>query len=304
MLRYSSVGVLVIGVLVLVLSLTKVLPNLTGTGIGLILLGLLLLGLSFVPGPESEDTNAEMSVFERLTKIFYAPTEVFQNLRRHPRWFTALLIVSILSSVYTTIFFNQVGAERVVNYTIDKLADSGWVPAEQIGKMREESLKANTDPVTRVGQAVSGFVGLTFLHAFLGLIFFLFALALGGKMNYWQAFSTSVYAYFPVAFIRYVLSSLIIFFKDPSDIHPLLGQSSLLQDNLGALVSPSQSPVLFILLSAIGILSFYWLWLIATGLKNAGERVTSTIAWSAAVFIFVMQILLGVVSTIIFPNFL
>lgn len=304
MLRYSSIGVLVAGILIVIFGVTKILPNTTGTGVGLILLGLLLLGLSFVPKPESEDTTGEQPLFERLTKIFYAPTEVFQNLRRHPRWFAALLVISILSSVYTTIFFNRVGAERVVSYTIDKLADSGWVPADQIGKMREESLKANTDPVARVGQAVNGFVGQTFLHAFLGLIFFLFALALGGKMNYWQAFSASVYAYFPIAFIRYVLSSFIIFLKDPSDIHPILGQSSLLQDNLGILVSPSESPALFILLSSFGILGFYWLWLIATGLKNTGESVSATTGWSAAVFVFVMQILLGVVSTLIFPNFL
>ncbi|MEO6588985.1 MAG: YIP1 family protein, partial [Pyrinomonadaceae bacterium] len=274
-----------------------------GTGISLILLGALLFGLSFVPKPENSDTSGEMSAFERLTKIFYAPTEVFQNLRRHPRWFVAVLIISILSAAYSTIFYNYVGADKITNYTVDKVADSGWVPADKVADMRREQLEASTNPIARAGTAVSGFVGQTFFHAFLGLVFFLFALAMGGKLNYWQAFSVSVYAAFPVGLIRYVLSSGLIYLKDPSDIHPILGQTTLLQDNLSFLVIPSEHPTLFVLLAAIGILSFYWLWLCATGIKNTGERVSSTIGWSAAIFIFLAQLLLGIISSLVFPKF-
>lgn len=303
MLRYNAIGVFVVGIIIVALGLAKVLPDNIGTGVSLMLLGALLFGLSYIPYPTSEVATEEMTLIERLTKIFYAPAEVFQNLRLHPRWFVALLIISILSAVYINIFYNRVGAERISNYTVDKVAESGWVPADQVDKMRRDSIKTYTDPLARAGQAVNGFVGQTFLYSFLGLVFFLFALALGGKMNYWQAFSSSVYAAFPVNFIRYVLSSILIFLKDPSDVHPILGQGALLQDNLGFLVVPSEHPTLFVLLSAIGILSFYWLWLNATGLKNAGERVTNTIAWSAVIFVFLIQVLLGVISTLIFPKF-
>lgn len=272
MLRYNAIGVFVVGIIIVVLGATKILPHSVGMGVGLILLGALLFGLSFVPKPDKSDATGEMSVFEKLTKIFYAPTEVFQNLRRHPSWFAAILIVAILSAVYSNIFFNYVGAEKITNYTTDKVAESGWVPADKVADMRRETLESNTNPIARVGTAVSGFVGQTFLHAFLGLIFFLFALAMGGKINFWQAFATSVYAAFPIGFIKYVLSSGLIYLKDPSDIHPILGQSTLVQDNLSFLIVPSEHPTLFVLLASFGILSFYWLWLCATGLKARVKR--------------------------------
>jgi hypothetical protein len=49
---------------------------------------------------------------------------------------------------------------------------------------------------------------------------------------------------------------------------------------------------------------FYWLWLTATGLKNAGERVTSSIAWTATLTIYGLFILLGVLSALLFPSFI
>lgn len=303
MLRYSAIGSFVVGLLIVILGIAKVLPYSTGTGVSLILLGALLFGLSFVPKPESDSSVSKMSPLESLTKIFYAPTEVFQNLRRQPQWLAPLLVIAILSGVYSTIFFDRLGAEKINNYTVDKVADSGWVPADKVEKMRQETLETYKDPVARAGQFVNGFVGTTFIYAFIGLVFFLAALALGGKMNFWQAFSASVFAAFPINFLRLGLSSILIFLKDPSDIHPILGQGTLVQDNLSFLVVPSAHPTLYVLLSAIGILSFYWLWLQSTGLKNAGERVTTTISWSATLFVFFAQILLGVISTLIFPKF-
>jgi hypothetical protein len=123
-------------------------------------------------------------------------------------------------------------------------------------------------------------------------------------MNYWQAFSAAVYAAFPVAVIRFVLNMLLLFIKDPDEIHPITGQSSLVQDNLNFLVAPSENPVLYTLLSLFGLLMFYWLWLTATGLKNAGERVTSSIAWTATLTIYGLFILLGVLSALLFPSFI
>src|SRR5215204_299804 len=101
--RVAGIVVAVVGLLVLILSLLKIVPGVTGTGVWLILLGALIFGLSFVNKPESDDTS-KMSTPSTLVNIFFSPTEVFQNLRRHPRWLVALLIMSILSSVYVNAF--------------------------------------------------------------------------------------------------------------------------------------------------------------------------------------------------------
>lgn len=306
--RLAGIGVAVAGLLLVILSVLKVTAGLTWTGACLILLGLLMIGLSFIPKPESSDTP-RMSTLETLAGIFYAPSEVFQNLRRHPRWLVAVLVMSVFSAIYLNAFMYRLTPDRVANYAIDKTLEMSMIANNEEAKKgveagRAQALADNKNPVLRAGQAVTGFVGQVFLYAFLGAVFFVFALAMGGQMNYWQAFSAAVYAGFPIAVIRFVLNSILLFIKDPTDIHPILGQSSLIQDSLNFLVVSSENPVLYVLLSSFSLLTIYWIWLNATGLKNAGEKVTPSIAWTATLVIFGVMVLLGVVSALLFPSFI
>lgn len=304
--RLAGIIVAAIGLLIAVLGALKVLPGLTQTGVLLILFGGLIIGLSFVDKPEA-DAAPRMSTAETLTKIFYAPAEVFQNLRRHPRWLVAALIMSLCSVIYTNAFMHRLTPERVVNYAIDKTKEMSFLDEKmraEIENGRADAIEENKNPVRRAAQAVASFIGLVFWIAFLAAIFFLFVLAMGGKLNYWQAFSATTYAIFPIAVIRNVLSLIILHLKDPTDIHPIIGQSSLVQDSLNFVVKSADSPVLFTLLSSISILGFYWIWLNATGLKNAGEKVTPTTAWTSVLSVWLLGVVLGVLMALLFPSFL
>ena len=304
--RIAGIVVAVIGLLVAVLSIVKVIPSLTTTGIALILLGALVIGLSFIDKPDPEGVE-RMSTPSTLANIFFAPSEVFSNLRRHPRWLVAAIIMAVLSSAYLNVFIHRLTPERVANYAIDKTLEMPMLndkAREQIEKGRATAIEQNKNPLLRTGQAVNGFVGEVFLYAFLGLVFFLFALAMGGKINYWQALAVGVYAFFPVTVIRQVLNFILLFIKDPADIHPILGQRSLVQDNLNFLVTPADHPVIFVLLGWISILWLYWIILNAMGLKNAGERVTSTAAWAATITMWVVGLVISLGFAMIFPSFL
>lgn len=309
MLRYSSIGVFVVGVIIIVLGATKVVPNVISAGVGLALLGALLFGLSFVPEPASESQVGEMSPIERLTKIFYAPAEVFQNLRRHPRWLIAILVMTVVSAAYTNVFINRLGVERVTNYAIDKTLEMPMIANNEEARKsveagRAQAIADNKNPITQVAQTVNTLVGLVFWYAFLGLVFLLFALAMGGRINFWQAMSAAVYAGFPVFIINKLLSFVILYIKDPTDVHPILGSSTLVTDSLNFLVKSSENPVLYAFLGAFSLLSLYWVWLIATGLKNAGERVSGTIAWSAAFGVWLILLTFSVVMAYLFPSFI
>lgn len=306
--RIAGIVVAVVGLLIVILGASKIVPGVVWTGICLILLGALMFGLSFVPKPDGSDTP-RMSTPATLANIFFAPTEVFQNLRRHPRWLVALLIMSVLSSIYLNAFMFRLTPERIANHVIDKTLDSPFVSGSEDARRQVEAGRAQAiadtkDPIQRAAQTVTGFVGQVFIYAFSALVFFLFALAMGGSLNYWQAFSAAVYAFFPIAVIRFVLNIMLLFVKDPADIHPILGQGSLIQDNLNFLVTPSENPVLYTLLSMFGLLMFYWIWLNVTGLKNAGEKVSPTIAWTATLTIFFLLVMISVAFSAIFSSFI
>jgi hypothetical protein len=294
-----------IGLVLIVLSVTNVLPGLTGAGGALIFFALVLLGLSFIPRPDGASDQPAMSAPQSLTKIFFAPAEVFQNLRHHPRWLAALLVMSILSGIYLFTFAQRLTPEIIGVFMTDKTTQAfPQIPADQIPKMRQDSIAQYKEPLRQVGSAVMGFVGAFVFFAFLAAIYFVVILAMGGRINYWQALSATVYAALPVAVIGRVLSLIVLFLKDPADIHPLLGQQSLVTDNLGVLFNSAENPILFTLASAIGLLTLYGLWLTATGLKNAGEKVSGSAAWTAALVVWVLGVVFSVASAALFPGFL
>jgi hypothetical protein len=304
--RLAGIICAALGLIIAVLGALKVVP-LTGTGVALLLLGGLVIGLSFVSGPE-QDGTPRMSTPATLGNIFISPTEVFQNLRRHPRWLAAILIASLLSTVFSNLFINRLTPERVINYSTDKTLEMSMVAnnpevVKSVKEGRDQTIADAKNPVKRAGQAVNSFVGYVFLTAFLALVFFLFALAMGGKLNYWQAFSVAAYAAFPVAVVRYVLGSIVLYLKDPTEIHPILGQGSMVQDNLSFLINPAEHPVVYVLLASFSLLIFYGLFLNINGLKNAGEKVSPTIAWTASLTIWLIMMIFGLTVAVLFPSF-
>jgi hypothetical protein len=83
-----------------------------------------------------------------------------------------------------------------------------------------------------------------------------------------------------------------------------MGQETLVQDNLGVLFTPGTQPTLFVLASAFGVLSFYGLWLRAKGLQNAGTKVSSSAAWSVAIILWVLALIIGAIFATLFSSFI
>ena len=304
--RLAAIVFAVVGVIVTVLGVAKIVPGITQTGVFWIVVGLVMLGLSFIPRPDPEGASRD-STGDTLLNIFISPSEAFQSLRRHPRWLVAALIISLFSVVFVNLFVYRLTAERIANFAIDKTLEMPMMNDQArkgIEAGRQEAIDQYKNPVLKAGQAVSSFGASVLKYAFYAGVFLIFALAMGGRINFWQAFSVAVYAALPVAIIWAVLSSVILFLKDPVDIHPILGQTSLVQDNLGFLFKPSESPALYALFAHFSLLWFYWVFLIATGLKNAGERITGSVAWTIAISLFFVLMFFGVVSSYLFSGFI
>jgi hypothetical protein len=300
-----AIVLFVLGVLIAVAGALKYVPGGPWTGLALAFWGALMFGLSFVRLPKpAPDAPPPMSVMERLGGIFHEPSRVFQNLKAHPRWLGAFLVISILSVAYAAAFVQRLTPERIVSYTADKMAETPFIPAQAVQQAREEGLAQAKDPVQRVGTAIKSFVGIFTMVAFLAVLYMLGVLVFGGRINYWQAFAALMYASVPIVVIQKVISLILLFIKSPDDIHPIMGQETLVQDNLGILFTPAENPVLFVTASAIGLLSFYGLWLKATGLRYAGQKVSKAAAWGAAVTFWVLGLVIIVIVTALFPSFI
>jgi hypothetical protein len=305
-LRPVAIGLFVVGLIVLIAGIAKILPGGFGTGVSLALWGILLFGCSFIRLPQR--TGAEeppLSPLQKLTGIFFEPTRVFRNLRVHPYWLAAFLVVGVVNVVYTTAFVQRLTPERIVDFTMEKLADSPFKPPpEQLERMKEQNLQQAKQPIQRIQTVVKSFVFIFFVGALVAALYLVGVLIFGGRINYWQALAVYFYASVPVQVVQKLVSLVILYIKSPEDIHPVLNQETLLQDNLGVLFNPAEHPILFVAASVIGVLSFYGLWLRARGLQYGGEKVNSTAAWGAALMVWILYVLLGLISVAIFPSFI
>lgn len=293
-----------VGILLTVASLLKV-----GIGFGpggaLLLLALLLFGLSFIRHARpAEDESAPMPFLQKLANIFFEPSAVFHNLRAHPRWVGALLISALLSFAYSTAFTQRLTPERIVGFTFDKVAEQFGIPPGQAEKMKADQIAEAKSPAKVAGGAATIFVGAFILSCIFAGLYMLLVLLFGGRLGFWPAVSLAVWAALPPVIIGKLLSLALLYVKDPDDIHPVLGQNSLLTDNLGALVRPADSPALFAILSAFGVLAFYHLWLTATGLRHTSERLSSGSAWTIALIFWGIGLLFGVVMSVLFRDFM
>lgn len=246
-----------------------------------------------------------MSGLQKVMGIFFEPTRVFRNLRTHPHWLAAFLVIGIVSVVYSTAFVQRLTPERIVDFTMEKLEGSPIKPPPEAMELaKENAMQQAKQPIQRVQTAAKSFLGLFVFVCFFATLCFLGVLAFGGRINFWQAFAAMMYAFLPIIVITKLLSLVVLFIKAPEDIHPILGAETLVQDNLGVLFKPADHPALFVLGASIGVLSFYGLWLRAKGLANAGTKVSSSAAWGVAVTLFALGLVFGMIFATLFSSFI
>jgi hypothetical protein len=302
----AGISIFVLGVVLLLAGIVKILPGGVGTGIAFAFWGLVLFVKSFIRLPLVTDKDEPaMSGLQKLTSIFYEPSRVFKNLRVHPNWLAAFLVIVAANAIYNAAFVHRLTAERIVDYTFEKMESSPIKPPpDQMATAKEQALQANKQPVHLVQTAAKTFVSAFVLVAFIALLCFLGVLVFGGNINYWQSFAAVMYSYLPVAVIQKLVSLIILYVKAPEDVHPILGAQTLLQDNLGVLFLPAEHPALYVLGSAIGVLSLYGLWLKAKGLANAGTKVSSGAAWGVSITLWVLGLGLGMILAVMFSGFM
>jgi len=303
-LLWAGVALVVLGIIICVGGIASFIPGGVGTGLSVAALGVLFFGLSFTSLPNVPDPPPPMSAFERLAGIFYEPTAVFRNLRAHPRWLAAILIIGCLNAAYITAFYHRLTPERIINYTMDKLEESPIKPPpEAMAKARTQGVEQAKSPIFQAGTFLKTVVGAFFTTAIFAAFYLLGVLAFGGRMHFWQAYAVAAHVAFPVVVIQKVISFIILFVKSPDDIHPILGQETLVTDNLSILFKSAEHPVLWVAALSIGILSFYKLWLTATGLREGGYKVSSSAGWGVAITLWILGLLLGMGSAAIFGSF-
>ncbi len=305
--RPFAIVAFVLGLLVLGATFGGVIPGGWTTAAALCFLGVLLFALSFIRLPDVPAKEPPLPLFDKVSGIFFEPGRVFRNLREHPHWVGAFVIIGVLSAIYTFCFVQRITPERIVEHSTQKMSEMTppfRPPDAEIERQKVAGLTALKNPASRIAGVVNSFVGIFVFAAFVAALCLLGILIFGGRINYWQALAVVFYAWLPVAAVMRILGLVILYIKSPEDLHPILNAETTLQDNLGILFSPADHPILFVLASFIGLTSFYGLWLRAKGLHLGATRASSGAGWGVAITIWLLALLFVVVLTALFPGFI
>jgi hypothetical protein len=300
-----AIGSFVIGLVFLAGSILKFIPGAWATAAGFCFLGVLIFGLSFIRMPLVPKKDEQpLSFLAKATGIFFEPSRVFRNLREYPLWIGAFVIMGVLSTIYGYAFVQRITPERVVEHSrrqMEGMGAFGGTPEMREARLASE-LEVMKSPVQLAARTLISFPLLFVLMTIGAGLSLLGMLAFGGRINFWQALAVTIYSALPVIVIQKVLGLVILYLKDPEDLHPVLNRDTTLQDNLGLLFSPSNYPVLFVIASFIGLTSLYGLWLRAKGLHLGATRASSGAGWGVAITLWVLVLLLVTLLTALFPS--
>ena len=153
-----GIGIAVLGALVTVGGgIAKLIPGGVSTGAAVGFFGILMVVFSFIRLPYIPETERALSLLEKATGVFYEPSRVFRNLRDHPHWVGAFVIIAVLTAIYSFAFIQRITPERIVDHTTAKLAEMGppfAPPPEQIERIKTDQLQSLKSPVERVGSVL------------------------------------------------------------------------------------------------------------------------------------------------------
>jgi len=304
--RVIGIIIFALGLLFLVTGITKVVQGVIGISIFAIFIGLVIFGLSFIPQPDSgPEAPLPLPPADRITGVFYEPDRIFKNLRYHPRWLAAFLVLLVFSLTYQLAFTQRVTPERIAGETADKIIEGGWLQGSQISpeEFKRQRIAEAKSPVSRI-TGVLGFVGgtLVFMLVLAGL-YLLCVLAFGGRINFWQSLSVATYGSLPPVVISTILSLILLYVKSPEDIDATRGSRGLARADLGLLFTPAQHPLLFIIGSFIGVFSIYGWWVTVSGLHNTATKLSKASAWTIALLLWLLGLVFVLILSAIFPSF-
>jgi hypothetical protein len=305
--RIVGIVIFVIGVLLLLSSILLHSQELgKGIGITTCIIGAAIFGLSFIPQPDAgPDAPPPLPPADRVTRVFYEPEPVFKNLRYHPRWLAAFLVLALFGMVYQLAFTQRVTPERIAGETADKIIEGGWLEGSKISpeEFRAQRVNEAKSVVGRIIGTVSQIEWALIIMLVLASVYLLCVIAFGGRINFWQALCVAVYGSLPPIVISTVLSLILLYTKSPEDIDVIKGSQGLARADLGLLFTPAEHPLLFVVGSFIGVFKLYGWWLTVSGLHNTATKLSKASAWTIAFILWLIGLILILILALIFPSF-
>ena len=224
----------------------------------------------------------QMSEVASVGNVFFEPGNVFDDMRRKPRFLLAGLIFIACFSIFQIIFIEKIGFKEITRSRIEASSSSRDMDKAKKDEMVEqqgaEIFKYVTYAVIPVALAI--FVLIS------GLLYWGGSSAMGGTGKFLGGLSVWLYSSVPPTIVFTIANLIVLFLKPVEDIDIARSQEGLIKANPSFFIDSTANPVLAALLSTIDLFAI-WGWVLAAiGLQRV-FKLSSGGAW-AVVLIFAL----------------
>ncbi|MFN0141188.1 MAG: Yip1 family protein [Pyrinomonadaceae bacterium] len=224
----------------------------------------------------------QMSEIASVGNVFFEPGNVFDDMRRKPRFLIAGLIVLATISIFQVAFVEKIGYKEIVKSRIESSSSTRDMDKAQKSQIVEQQgsdmIKYSTYAATPVVVALVFLIG--------GLLYWGMSSAMGGSGKFLGGLSVWVYSSLPPAIVFTLANLIVLFLKSTDDIDIANSQNGLVKANPSFFVDATANPVLAAVLGAVDLFAI-WGWILAAiGLQRV-FKLSSGAAW-AVVLIFAL----------------
>jgi hypothetical protein len=255
---------------------------------------------------EEMSAPAQMGPLARLGNIFFAPGEVFEDVRRSPRdWWLPLVVLLVVTTAIQFVIQNR------FDLTPAKVADAAMeAQLERQGKTIDdfsdeqkaqiEKQKSVSETFIRFGPIVGGVWYLIFFAAGAGL-YMLGLMLFQARTTYFRALSVVTYSNFATGVVQALLNLILAFAHSPDDfdLKSFLVKRGFLTASPAAFVSVTDHPVLYTFFTYFDLFSLGYLVLAVIGLSLVCVKKVKT---STAAIVVVVPYVLWMLVTLVFVS--
>ena len=212
-------------------------------------------------------TPQPMSELDRLVGVLFDPKPAFADIAQRPRPWGPIVLLSLLSVVFTFLLSQRVGWEQVVRKAIESNPRAmERIPADRMDQVVQQQAK-----VSAIAAYVFSVVGMALAGAILGGIYlFVFNVLAGADIRFGQSFGIVCYALLPRGLLA-LLGMLLMYIKEPAEFdiqHPAA-------TNLGVFLDPDSVPRwVQAVAGSIDIFTIWVIVLLAVGYTAAARKMS------------------------------
>lgn len=230
------------------------------------------------PAAASPQPPAKNS-FQRIAGVLFAPAETFKDIARKPDFLVPLIVLVVVGFVVTAILVPRMDFEAAFRAQMEQSGN----------QMTEADMERGLKMMTAIGKVMAwtgpiwGVLIWVIIAGVLLLAFRLF----GGEGTFGQAFSTTLYSWFPQVISSIVLAVVAL---ARGQIDPTT-MATVVKSSPAFLVDMKEQPVLFAFLSSLDIFTIWTVILLIIGFATL-SRVSRAKAAVIVLSLWAVQIVI------------